>query len=85
MKLKVEINRREHFALYGFARVPFAVSSRWFEGKAISHLQPIPGSWSGNQVAFQPAAVQDTPGTTSTDAGFDTQYAALNPYRYKYL
>ncbi len=33
LRLKVEINSREHFAVYGFARVPFAVSSRWFEGK----------------------------------------------------
>lgn len=32
LRLKVEINSREHFALYGFTTVPFAVSSRWFEG-----------------------------------------------------
>jgi len=32
LKLKVEINSREHFAVYGIAQVPFAVSSRWFEG-----------------------------------------------------
>ncbi len=32
LKLKVEINSREHFAVYGFTQVPFAVSSRWFEG-----------------------------------------------------
>ena len=32
LKLKVEINTREHFALYGLTHVPFAVSSRWFEG-----------------------------------------------------
>lgn len=32
LKLKVEVNTREHFALYGLAHVPFAVSSRWFEG-----------------------------------------------------
>ncbi len=31
LRLKVEINSREHFAVYGFARVPFAVSSRWFK------------------------------------------------------
>lgn len=30
LRLKVEINSREHFALYGFSRVPFSVSSRWF-------------------------------------------------------
>ena len=33
LRLKVEINSREHFAVYGFKQVPFAVSSRWFEGK----------------------------------------------------
>ncbi len=32
LRLKVEINSREHFAVYGYARLPFAVSSRWFEG-----------------------------------------------------
>jgi predicted nucleotidyltransferase component of viral defense system len=31
MRLKVEINSREHFAVHGFKRVPFSVSSRWFE------------------------------------------------------
>jgi len=32
MRLKVEINSREHFVIYGFRRVPFTVASRWFEG-----------------------------------------------------
>jgi predicted nucleotidyltransferase component of viral defense system len=32
LRLKVEINSREHFAVHGFTRIPFAVSSRWFEG-----------------------------------------------------
>lgn len=32
LRLKVEINSREHFSVYGFTPVPFAVSSRWFEG-----------------------------------------------------
>ncbi len=32
LRLKVEINSREHFAVYRFTRAPFAVSSRWFEG-----------------------------------------------------
>jgi hypothetical protein len=32
LRLKVEINSREHFAVYGFRHAPFAVSSRWFEG-----------------------------------------------------
>ena len=32
LRLKVEINSREHFAHFGFSRAPFSVSSRWFEG-----------------------------------------------------
>lgn len=32
LKLKVEINSREHFSLYGTHRAPFAASSRWFRG-----------------------------------------------------
>jgi len=32
LRLKVETNSREHFSVYGIKRVPFAVSSRWFEG-----------------------------------------------------
>ena len=32
LKLKVEINSREHFAVYGFKSMRFAVSSRWFDG-----------------------------------------------------
>lgn len=32
LRLKVEINSREHFTVYGLKRVPFDVSSRWFEG-----------------------------------------------------
>lgn len=33
LRLKVEINSREHFTVYGIARVPFSVSSRWFEAE----------------------------------------------------
>lgn len=32
LRLKVEMNTREHFAIYGLRKAPFAVSSRWFEG-----------------------------------------------------
>lgn len=32
LRLKVEINTREHFAVDGFIRLPFHVTSRWFEG-----------------------------------------------------
>ena len=34
MRLKVEMNTREHFSLHGFERQPFAVDSRWFAGQA---------------------------------------------------
>ncbi len=32
LKLKVEINSREHFSVYGLKKVPFDVQSRWFSG-----------------------------------------------------
>jgi hypothetical protein len=34
LKLKVETNTREHFSVYGLKKVPFSVSSRWFEGES---------------------------------------------------
>lgn len=34
LRLKIEINSREHFAVHGFTTVPFEVRSRWFEGTA---------------------------------------------------
>ncbi len=30
LKLKVEINTREHFSVYGLKEIPFSVSSPWF-------------------------------------------------------
>jgi len=32
LRLKVEINTREHFCVYGLKQVPFRVASRWFDG-----------------------------------------------------
>lgn len=32
LRLKVEINSREHFSVYGFTAVQFAVESRWYNG-----------------------------------------------------
>jgi predicted nucleotidyltransferase component of viral defense system len=32
LRLKVEVNTREHFTEHGFRRMPFAVASRWFNG-----------------------------------------------------
>ena len=34
LRLKVETNTREHFALLGHKAIPFQVSSRWFSGSA---------------------------------------------------
>lgn len=34
LRLKVEINSREHFTLHGYQQRQFAVESRWFTGKA---------------------------------------------------
>ena len=34
LKLKVEINCREHFTVFGLRNMPFEVDSRWFKGKA---------------------------------------------------
>ena len=34
LRLKVETNTREHFALLGYRKTPFQVSSRWFSGSA---------------------------------------------------
>ncbi len=35
MRLKIEINTREHFTELGFAKVPFIVEGRWFGGSAV--------------------------------------------------
>ena len=32
LRLKIEINTREHFSVFELARVPFVVESRWFAG-----------------------------------------------------
>jgi predicted nucleotidyltransferase component of viral defense system len=32
LRLKVEINTREHFAVEGLKEIPFAVNSRWYKG-----------------------------------------------------
>ena len=34
MRLKIEIDTREHFSALGLTRVPFRVESRWFRGDA---------------------------------------------------
>src|SRR6266705_3089427 len=37
LRLKIEINSREHFRIYDVHRVPFTVTSRWFEGSCDIH------------------------------------------------
>lgn len=34
LRLKVEINSREHFTVFGYKKVSFTVDSRWFRGSA---------------------------------------------------
>ena len=34
LRLKVEINSREHFTVFGYKRIAFAVDSKWFRGSA---------------------------------------------------
>lgn len=34
LRLKVEINSREHFTVFGYKKVPFEVNSRWFRGSS---------------------------------------------------
>jgi len=35
LKLKVEINSREHFSVMGYRQFPFSVASRWYDGTAL--------------------------------------------------
>ena len=41
LRLKVETNTREHFAVYGFKERPFSISSRWFEGACSIHTYAL--------------------------------------------
>jgi predicted nucleotidyltransferase component of viral defense system len=41
LKLKVEINSREHFTVLGFEKHDFAVDSRWFSGNASILTYPL--------------------------------------------
>jgi len=33
LRVKIEVNTREHFAIHGYRRIPYGVASRWFTGK----------------------------------------------------
>ena len=41
MRLKVEINSREHFTEMGLVKVPFEVDSQWFRGQANVNTFPL--------------------------------------------
>ena len=41
LRLKIEINSREHFTIYGVQRVPFTVKSRWFAGSCHIHTYEL--------------------------------------------
>lgn len=41
LRLKVETNTREHFAVYGFEEIPFRVDSRWFSGGCSIHTYAL--------------------------------------------
>jgi predicted nucleotidyltransferase component of viral defense system len=52
IRLKVEINTREHFSVTDLRSVPFQVSSRWFEGEAnIQTYNLYPQRIIGNQTS----------------------------------
>jgi hypothetical protein len=40
LKLKVEVNSREHFNVFGLDTLPMEVKSRWFSGSASMDLPP---------------------------------------------
>jgi predicted nucleotidyltransferase component of viral defense system len=41
LRLKVETNTREHFSVFGFQEIPFAVNSSWFKGSCSIHTYAI--------------------------------------------
>ncbi|MCD4679895.1 MAG: nucleotidyl transferase AbiEii/AbiGii toxin family protein [Bacteroidales bacterium] len=47
MKLKIEINCREHFTELGYIKVPFEVNSKWYKGTCLIntyHLEELMGT-----------------------------------------
>lgn len=42
MRLKVEINTREHFAVMGERQLPYAVANPWFSGQSDIHTYSLP-------------------------------------------
>lgn len=47
LRVKIEVNTREHFAVLGFAQVPYEVVSRWFNAACsvnTYHLEELLGT-----------------------------------------
>jgi predicted nucleotidyltransferase component of viral defense system len=47
MRLKIEINTREHFTELGLVKIPFKVNSKWFKGSceiSTYHLEELMGT-----------------------------------------
>ena len=53
LKLKVEINSREHFSILGFARRKFSVDSRWYRGSTTIQTYQLDESL-GTKVRLSP-------------------------------
>jgi hypothetical protein len=67
LRLKVEINTREHFSVFGHAMLPLAVESRWFAGRArilgrTSSTSGLPRSF-GPSISGAAGAISSTCGT----------------------
>lgn len=77
LRLKVEINSREHFALYGFKQIPFTVTSRWFTGNCNICSYEL-DELLGTKLR---ALYQRKQGRDLFDLATALQYAAVNPGR----
>jgi predicted nucleotidyltransferase component of viral defense system len=77
LRLKVEINSREHFAVYGFKQVPFSVASRWFEGRCEIHSYDL-DELLGTKLR---ALYQRKQGRDLFDLATALENAAVNPAR----
>lgn len=72
LRLKVEINTREHFTVLGYRRRPFAVASRWFAGRAEVRLYTSTSSSaqsSGRSISAGAVVTSSTSGTRCAAGG----------------
>jgi len=77
LRLKVEINSREHFAVHGFTKVPFEVLSRWFEGSCQIMTYEL-DELLGTKLR---ALYQRKKGRDLFDLGTALKFPAVNPAR----